>query len=246
MDTVRVGLQIRALRRRRGWTQAMLAARADLSQAAVSRVERGNGRLVTLRTIESLAEAVGARASLRLRWHGEDLDRLLDEAHAGLVEWVVAFLRARDWEVTTEATFSIYGERGSIDVLAFHPDSGCLLVVEVKSVVPDVQATLSGIDRKVRLGPQLARDRGWSVNSVSRLLVVPADRTARRRVARFPATFDQALPLRTVAVRRWLSTPDRAIGGVLFLPVSTSTTARHRTGRRSASRWQPNDLFSDM
>jgi transcriptional regulator with XRE-family HTH domain len=232
MDTVRVGLQIRALRRRRGWTQAKLAARADLSQAAVSRVERGNGRLVTLRTVESLAEALGARASLRLHWHGEDLDRLLDEAHAGLVERVVAFLRERDWDVVTEATFSVYGERGSIDVLAFHPGSGCLLVVEVKSVLPDVQATLGGIDRKARLAPHVARDRGWRVKSVSRLLVVSADRTARRRVARFAATFDLALPLRTMAIRHWVSAPANPIGAVLFLPVSTSTTARHRTRPR--------------
>jgi transcriptional regulator with XRE-family HTH domain len=243
MDAIRVGLQIRALRRRRrGWTQANLASRAGLSEAAVSRVERGNGQLVTLRTISSLAEALGARASLRLRWHGEDLDRLLDEAHAGLVEWVVAFLPARGWEIVTEATFSVYGERGSIDVLAFHPGSACLLVVEVKSVVPDVQATLSGIDRKVRLAPQLARDRGWKANSVSRLLVLPADRTGRRRLARFAATFDLALPLRTVAIRHWLSAPDGSIGGVLFLPVSTSTTARNRTGRRGAPHRHPNDL----
>jgi transcriptional regulator with XRE-family HTH domain len=208
MDTVRFGLQIRALRRQRGWTQAKLAARADLSQAAVSRVERGNGRLVTLRTIESLAEALGASASLRLRWHGEDLDRLLDEAHAGLVEWVVASLRARGWEVVTEATFSVYGERGSIDILAFYPASGCLLVVEVKSVVPDVQATLAGIDRKARLAPQLARDRGWTVRCVSRLLVLPADRTARRRVAQFGSTFNLALPVRTVAARQWIAAPE--------------------------------------
>jgi hypothetical protein len=148
--------------------------------------------------------------------------------------------RERGW-VASEATFSVYGERGSIDVLAFHPGSRCLLVVEVKSVVPDVQATLAGIDRKARLAPQLARDRAWKVESVSRLLVLPADRTARRRVARFAATFDLALPLRTVAVRHWLSAPKDSIGGVLFLPISTRTTARHRTCGRSAPVRPPNN-----
>ena len=195
---------------------------------------------MTLRTIESLADALGARTSLRLRWQGEDLDRLLDAAHAGLVEWVVAFLQPRGWDVVAEATFNVYGERGSIDVLAFHPGSSCLLVVEVKSVVPDVQVTLAGIDRKARLAPGIARDRGWRVRSVARLLALPSDRTARRRVARFAATFNLALPLRTVAVRHWLSAPDNAIGGVIFLPINASTCARHRTGARGrVSRTRP-------
>jgi transcriptional regulator with XRE-family HTH domain len=233
MESVRLGLAVRALRRRQGWTQEKLAAKASLSQAAVSRVERGHGRTVTLRTIERIAEALGARTSVRLLWHGEDLERLLDAVHAGLVETVIEMLRQHGWDVVTEATFSIFGERGSVDVLAYHRALGALLVVEVKSVVPDIQGLIAGMDRKARLAPQLGRDRGWPVRSVSRLLVRPVDRTARRRIARYAATFDQALPVRTVAVRHWLDRPNGAIGGVLFVPISPSTTARHRIGSRN-------------
>lgn len=228
MDHVKFGLAVRAVRRRRGWTQAELADRAGVSQAAVSRAERGAARTLTLRTLERIAEALGARASLRLFWHGEELDRLLDAVHAGLVERVIALLRATGWEVVPEATFSVYGERGSVDVLAFHPRLGALLIVEVKSVVPDMQAMLAGIDRKVRLGSGLAEDRGWRIRSVSRLLVLPDDRTARRRLADHAATIGQVLPLRTAAVRRWIARPVGPMGGVLFLPSSQSTTARHR------------------
>ncbi|MHB8893018.1 MAG: helix-turn-helix domain-containing protein [Candidatus Limnocylindrales bacterium] len=235
MDPVRFGLAVRALRRRRGWTQAELADRAGISQAAVSRAERGDSRMLTVRTLERIAEALGARASLRLFWHGEELDRLLDAAHAGLVEQVVAIMRANGWEVVPEATFNIYGERGSVDVLAFHPGFGALLIVEVKSAVPDMQAMLAGIDRKVRLGPSLAKGRGWHVRTVSRLLVLPDDRTARRRLSDHAATVGQALPLRTAAVRRWIAVPASPMGGVLFLPSSQSTTARHRIGASGAS-----------
>ena len=191
MDPVPLGLAIRTLRRRHGWTQHALADRAGVSQSAVSRAERGEGRSLTLRTLERIAEALGARVAVRLYWHGEELDRLLDAAHAGLVDQVVALLRASGWDVVPEATFSIYGERGSVDVLAYHPEHGALLVIEVKSAVPDMQLLLAGIDRKGRLAPGLARGRGWDVRTVSRLLACrrteppdAASPSTRRRSAR--------------------------------------------------------------
>jgi hypothetical protein len=142
--------------------------------------------------------------------------------------------------VVPEATFSHYGERGSIDILAWHEEHGALLVVEVKSVVPDMQALLAGVDRKCRLAPHMAADRGWHVRTVSRLIVLPDERTARRRVARrverHASTFDVAYPARIVAVRRWLGRPTGALSGVLFLPSSQRTTARHRVSRRSGPR----------
>jgi transcriptional regulator with XRE-family HTH domain len=232
MDPVRFGLAIRALRRRRGWTQAELAAEARLSQAAVSRAERGEAWRLTIRTLNRIAEALGARTSIRLLWQGEALDRLLDAAHAGLVDQVVAMLVQHGWDVVPEATFNHFGERGSIDVLAWHPATGALLIVEVKSVVPDMQAMLSGIDRKQRIAPAMARARGWRVSSVSRLIVLPDDRTARRRVAEHAATFDRAYPVRTRAARRWVAAPAGTMAGIMFLPSSPGATARHRVGRR--------------
>lgn len=233
MDWVQLGLGLRAIRRRRGWTQAETAGKARVSQSAVSRSERGDASTLTGRTLASIAEALGARYIPRVSWQGEALDRLLDAAHAGLVDEVVRLLVANGWTVIPEATFSRYGERGSIDILAWHEGQGALLIVEVKSVVPDMQALLAGIDRKCRIAPDLARAHGWDVRSVSRLIVLPEDRTARRRLEHHAATFDVAYPARNVAVRRWLARPDVALAGVLFLPSSSSTTARHRVGRRS-------------
>ena len=57
-----------------------------------------------------------------------------------------------------------------------------LLVIEVKSVVPDLQAMLVTLDRKGRLAREIARDRGWQARTITRLLILPDDRTARRRV----------------------------------------------------------------
>jgi hypothetical protein len=106
-----------------------------------------------------------------------------------------------------------------------------LLVIEVKSVVPDLQAMLGAIDRKARIATEVARQRGWDVRSVSRLLVLPDDRTARRRVERHAATFAAALPGRTIAARRWLATPQGVFAGILFLSDAPQASARHRVAR---------------
>ena len=203
-----------------------------MSQAAVSRAERGEAMSLTGRTLTRIAEALGARYMPRLLWRGEALDRLLDAAHAGLVDQVVAILGANGWQVVPEATFSHFGERGSVDLLAWHPEREALLVIEVKSVVPDMQALLAGVDRKVRLAPAMAAPLGWRVRSVSRLIVLPDDRTARRRVVDHAATFDVAYPARTRDIRRWLADPRGRLSGVMFLPSSQRTTARHRVRRR--------------
>lgn len=184
-----------------------------------------------MHTLERLAAALGARVSVRLLWQGEELDRLLDAEHARLVEEVVRRLVGSRWEVRPELTFAVRGERGSIDVLAFHRATRQLLVVEVKSVVPDMQAMLAGLDRKVRLGPLAARDLDWSPIATSRLLVLPDDRTARRRIERFGATLDQVLPARTLEIRRWLQEPDRSVAGILFVSGVTQMNARHRISR---------------
>jgi hypothetical protein len=162
------------------------------------------------------------------------MDRLRDRRHARLVEQLVAHLRATGWLVATEVSFNIYGERGSIDVLAFHQATGTVLVVEVKSVVPDIGGTLMTLDRKVRLAPEIARKQlGWEARSVSRLLVLPEDRTARRRVAEHASTFDTAFPDRNVRVKRWLRSPEGAVAGLVFLTDAQDVGRRRRSMTRA-------------
>ena len=228
MDVIRFGLGVRALRRKRRWTQDELAARASVSRAAVWRIERGRADRVAVHVLVRVAAALGARIDVRLLWQGEGLDRLSDAGHADLVERMLELLTTSGWLAAAEVSFNIRGERGSIDILAFHPTTGALVVIEIKSVVPDMQAMLGGIDRKGRLGRDIARDRGWQVTNVTRLLVLPDDRTARRRVERHAATFRTALPARTVEIRRWIRHPEGTMHGVLFLSDAHHASARHR------------------
>lgn len=239
MDAGRLGRGVRALRLRRGWRQQDLAAAAGTSRPVVSRIERGESSAIAVGVIERVATAAGASVDLTLRWHGEGLDRLLDSAHAALVEAVVARLRTLGWEVAVEVSFSRYGERGSIDVLAWHPGRRALAVFEVKSVMPDLQAMLFGVDRKARLAPGLARDRGWAPTSVARILVLADTSTNRRRLAQHAAMIAAALPCGTREVRRWLEDPGApGVAGVWFLPDArrgvVRAGGRHRVRARGA------------
>jgi len=135
--------------------------------------------------------------------------------------------------VEAELTYSHFGERGSIDLVAFRPVVGALLVVEVKTEITSVEATLRKHDEKVRLGASLVRDRiGWQPRSTSRLLVLPAGSTPRRHVARHAPVFDRAYPLRGVALRAWLRAPSGQARGLLFV----SSTNGIGVGRALTSR----------
>jgi len=176
-----------------------------------------------------------ASAALVIQWRAGALDRLLDEDHAALVSRVAEVLRAAGWIVEIEVTYSEYGERGSFDILAFHPGAGIVLVVEVKTDLASAEATLRKIDEKVRLAPKVARERfGWRVGSVARLLVFSEASTIRRRVARNESLFAQTLPMRNVAVRRWLRSPAPTRGGLLFL--SANDQSRRIPGRGGRER----------
>ena len=59
------GEQLRQLRRRAGLSQAELAERANLSAVAVTTLERGVRRWPHPRTVEALADALGASAAER-------------------------------------------------------------------------------------------------------------------------------------------------------------------------------------
>lgn len=182
--------------------------------------------------LERCFAALDARLEVRATWAGAGLDRLLDEEHARLSGQVVELLRRRGWSAEVEVSFSRYGERGSIDVLAWHGVVRSLLVIEIKSELGSIEGLLRPLDAKARLAPWIARERfGWHARSTSRLVVMPEERTARRRVERHAGVLRVALPTGSRDVRAWLRQPDGQIAGIWFL--SYGATAR-RTRNPSA------------
>ena len=74
MDHLRIGRSLRALRQRRGLTQAQLAEAAGVSQSLVSLIERGHLEAVALRTIQRVFAVLETRLDVQVNWRGGGLD----------------------------------------------------------------------------------------------------------------------------------------------------------------------------
>jgi hypothetical protein len=231
VDDVRVGLILRSLRLRLRLPQWRLAERAELSQATWSLMERGHLDGLTLRRIRGAFRSVGAEVLVEVRWRGGGVDRLLDAVHAELVAAAARVLREHAWAVELEVTYSVFGERGSIDLVAWQPGTRTLLIVEVKGSITAAESTLRKVDEKVRLGPPIVRERfGWQPMTTARLLVAPGTRTTRRRIEASGGLLATAFPIRGIALARWLRAPDGAVSGLLLLPTNTASSHRQRPG----------------
>jgi hypothetical protein len=134
-----------------------------------------------------------------------------------------------------EVSFSRYGDRGRIDLLAWNPARRILLVIEIKTQIVDIQGLLGPLDVKLRLAPGIARERGWGHPAgVVPLLVVAESSTNRRRIASRAPLFRQ-LGLRGRRAITWLRRPESPATGLLVLtglsPARASSTRRLPTTR---------------
>jgi transcriptional regulator with XRE-family HTH domain len=240
VDDAALGRRFRALRHRLRWRQADVGERAGVSQDLVSLVERGRIEHASVRSLRGVARALGGELRLDLWFRGAELDRLLDEGHAALVGAIVVRLEGLGWECRPEVSFAVYGERGSIDVVAWHAATRTLLVIEVKTELVSVEETLRRHDVKVRLAADVVRKRfGWEAQRVGRLLVLPGESTPRRQVARHAEVMSRAYPLRGVALRRWLQAPSGSVAGLGFVAGTNDGRATRHAVTRKRIRMRP-------
>jgi transcriptional regulator with XRE-family HTH domain len=233
MDDIRIGRILRALRLRLGLRQIDVARAAGVSQSLISLIERGHLASVSIATLRRVFAVLDARFEGAVTWRGGALDRLLDGAHADLVERIARHLRARGWLVYIEVTFNEFGDRGSIDVLGLKPELGIALLIEVKTEITAADDTARRFDVKARLLPRIVYDRfGWRPAAVGRFLVIRDTMTNRRRVASLEASFGSIGPERGPVVRRWLRDPLGTISGLLFI---SGTNRRGVRGRRCSA-----------
>ena len=182
MDDARLGRLVRVLRHRKGWRQVDLATRARVGQEAVAKIEAGRLGAMRVASVRAVVAAFGLSYESDVRGLGATEDRLLDQRHAALLGVCYSWLLSIGWLARTETSYSEFGERGSVDLLGWHPATASLIVIEIKSELASVEATLRKLDEKVRLAAKIVRPFGWRPVSVSRLLALPEDRTQRRRV----------------------------------------------------------------
>jgi transcriptional regulator with XRE-family HTH domain len=216
VEDLRFGATVRAARLKRAWRQVDLAKRARVSQTVVSRVERGQIPEMTLAVLRRVAAALEIRLELLPRGQGAELDRLLGARHSALHESVARALAHDfpDWVMASEVSFSVWGERGVIDLLLWHPERRALLIIEFKTELVDVGDLLSTMDRRRRLASEIVEPRGWRPRIVSTWVILAESRTNARRIAEHRTVLRIAFPAGLREVRRWLREPVGSIAGL--------------------------------
>jgi transcriptional regulator with XRE-family HTH domain len=136
------------LRIRRGWRQDDVSGKSGLSPAAISRHELG--RIGSLAAPEKHATVFSLRLDVRMLGRAGALVRLGDEEHAAIVEVIASWFRSAGFDTEAEGSFSEWGERGRIDLLAFDPSTGTFVIVEVKTQLLDLQDLFGSLNVKER------------------------------------------------------------------------------------------------
>lgn len=187
MHAIPMGRVLRMLRLRRDWRQSDVAEKARISSSAVGRHE--SGVIGSLSILEKHAAVFGLRVDVRVVGRAGSLVRLGDEEHARIVETVAAWFREHGFRTETEASFSEWGERGRIDLLAFDPAAGALVIVEVKTQLLDLQDLFGSLNVKERLAATIAERRGWKVTRDVTVLAVAHTAANRAVVREHPSLF---------------------------------------------------------
>ena len=188
---------------------------------------------LTVATLSRLVDALNATLVVEIRWQGADLDRLIDRDHAHLQDAAARRLVSRGWIVRTEVSFIHDGDRGSCDLVAWHPGSRTMLVVEVKSRIGNLQELLQRLDVKARLSGTLAQQLGLPApRQTVRALVIADGRTSRRVVESHEALF-AVFAIRGRRALTWLRAPAVTTGGLLWFeqPSHSGTSRTNRTER---------------
>ena len=229
MNDQELGSVLRAVRHHLGLRQVDVAARAGVSASVIGNLERGRADRISLRALRAVARVLDVRLRWDLGARAVNFARLRDADHAALAEAIMAALARFGWITVAEASFNHYGDRGRIDVLAFHPGRRVLLVIEVKTVLADAQSTLGSLDVKTRNGRRVAMEQGWDPAIIVPWFVIADTSTNRRRIGAHQRLFGR-YALRGHAASAWLREPATDVtGGLTFVSVP-------RSNRRDARR----------
>jgi len=199
-QAVRLGAAARAARLRRHLTQGALGRRVGLSQAAISRAERGLGAGMTLDAWQRLALGLGIGMNVALR--RDPMEDTLDAAHLALQELVLANVKPAGYRASVELPSRPAEPWRSVDVALVDDERRRFLVVECWNTIGDVGAAVRSTSRKQVDADALATARwGRAPHAVAAVWVVRATARNRALIARYPELFATRFPGSSA---RWL------------------------------------------
>ena len=152
---------------------------------------------------------------------------MLNAKHGALAESVTAWLLDwPGWEVRPEVSFNFDGERGAVDLVAWHAATRTVLLIELKTDIVDVGELVRTFDRKRRLAGRIAASCGWRAEQAGCAVIVREGRTNRRRVTQHALTLGASRPDDVRRLRAWLAAPAGRLAALAFLPDHHQTAAR--------------------
>lgn len=190
-----------------GLTQSAVAAKVGVARSYIAGIERGQAN-PSLEVIIRLALALGLELDLTLRSPvivGDRRQR--DAVHARCSGYVDRRLLGAGWETAREVAIVDGRWRGWIDLLAFDPRTGTLLVIEIKTTIDD----LGALERQVGWYEQVARrvslDRGWRPRRIVTWLLVLSSEQNELAITRNRDVFDRAFGVDVASMQAVLEDP---------------------------------------
>jgi len=195
-----------------------------MSQPMVSAIERSNLGDVTLETAWRLLNAMGARVSLAIDppYLG-DRSRQSDAAHARCTSHVGRRLERAGWIVAREVEVGGDRSRGWIDILAYHPPTGLLLVIEVKTELHDlgqIERVLGWYEREAWVS---GRRLGWRPRRMVSVLLLLATEANDERVRSNREALQTGFPVRAGAISKLIEGVDSGVTGRGFAMIDPSS-----------------------
>ncbi len=157
--------------------------------------------------VELVLGAMGARLELGLRAPFlSDRRRQREPVHSRMGGYVANRLRADGWWVETEVEIGGAGGKGWIDVLAWHPETGLLLVIELKTEIHDLGAIQRSLAWYERAAIEAARRFGWRPRHVHGALLLLATVENDRRATDNGSALGVAFPVRAAVLSETVRT----------------------------------------
>lgn len=216
-----------------------IAARVGISARYVAMIEAGTAN-PTLRLVESLSAALGIEVGLDIRppiFPGGV--RVRDSVHARCSAYVDRRLQIAGWMTRREVEIVSGRSHGWIDLLAFDPATGTLLIIEVKTTLDDLGALERQMSWYERMAWQAARRFGWKARRTVSVVLALASDEVERIVRAHRELIAVAFPIRARSIAMLVGTPETEFPGRGFALIDPASRRRDwllRTsldGRRS-------------
>lgn len=188
----RVGLDVSRLE---------LALSVGVTPSYIGRIERGEAN-PPLKLVEAIARALGLEIALSFKGPIFPAGaRVLDAVHARCSAYVDRRLRSDGWSTAREVEIVHGRSHGWIDILAFDPSTGTLLVIEIKTRLDD----LGGLERQVawyeRMAGEAARRMGWRPRRIQVFVLALASEEVEAVIRTHRDLIALSFPVRSKALR---------------------------------------------